>query len=704
MEAPKAKRIPHPHVLHGDVRQDDYYWLRDRENPEVIAYLEEENRYYDEHMRPLQPLTERIYQELVERIPDVEMKVPVQDGEFFYYTRMEKELQYRVYARKQAASRDELDSATEEVILDLNALAKDGEYLSVTVLRVSPDHTRLAYLENRDGSDKYTVNVKDLTTGELLPDKISDVFIFGSLEWDATGEYLFYITVDESQRPYRLWRHRVGDTGNDNDVLLYEETDITFSLRLSKSRSGRFLFLKSESTMTDEVRYLAADDPLGTFQLLDERQRGIQYDVEHWGDDFLILTNENAQNFRLVRCPVHNPAKSNREDVIPYDHARYLQAVYPFKEALLIAGRQDGLTQLWVYREEKLIQLTWDEPIYTVSVLENRSYDTIEALIQYESLLTPKTTFALNLLDGNRVCLQVEPVSGEFDPSLYCQERLWATAEDGTKVPMFAVYRKGLFDHGPAPLILYGYGSYGANVDPEFNALRLPILDLGVAFVTAQVRGGSEMGRSWYEDGKLLKKRNTFTDFIAAAEDLIRRGYTSPAKLAGIGRSAGGLLVGAVANMGGHLFQVLVPGVPFVDVVTTMLDATIPLTSLEWDEWGNPADPEYYAYMKSYSPYDNVEAKSYPHMLVTTGLNDPRVAYWEPAKWVARLRATKTDDHVLLLKTNMGAGHFGSSGRFNRLKEMAAEYAFILDKLGVKVEGLMSPSVTNSDGSHEPMR
>ncbi len=684
MEAPKAKRIAHPHVLHGDERPDDYYWLRDRHDPDVIRYLEEENRYYEDVMRPLEPLSERLYQEIIARIPDVEIKVPVQDGEYYYYSRMGKDLQYPVYARKLAKNRDQLEGAAENIILDLNALAEDGGYLSVTVQRISPDHTRLAYLENRDGTDRYTLYVKNVATGVLLPDRISNVFIHESLEWDAAGHYLFYVTVDESQRPYRLWRHRVG--GTEADVLLYEETDITFSLRLVKSRSGRFLFLKSENKTTDETRYLDADQPLHPFQLLDARQRGILYDVEHWGDDFLIRTNEGARNFRLLRCPVHDAAKTAREDLFAYDDTRYLQEIYPFREALLLAGRHDGLTQLWMYRGGTLTRLPWDEPLFTVSVGENRSYETTEALIQYESLLTPKTTFGLDLLSGATVRLQEAPVPGDYAPNHYRQERLWATAEDGSAVPMMAVYRAGLLDQGPAPLILHGYGSYGANSDPHFDPIRLPLLDLGVMLVTAQVRGGSEMGHSWYEDGKLLQKRHTFSDFIAAAQDLIQRGYTTPARLAARGGSAGGLLMGAVANMAGHLFQAIAPSVPFVDVVTTMLDATIPLTSLEWDEWGNPEEPAYYAYMKSYSPYDNVAARSYPHMLVTTGLNDPRVAYWEPAKWVARLRATKTDDHVLLLKTNMGAGHFGASGRFDRLKELAASYAFILDKISIDAE------------------
>lgn len=686
MNPPKARRIPHPHRLHGDERPDDYYWLKDRDNPEVIRYLEEENRYYEQVMRPLEPLSDILYREMVDRVPESESDPPARDGEYYYYSRMEKGLQYPVFARKRAETRERLRDAPEEIVLDLNGLAQEGDYLSVTVQRVSPDHTRLAYLENRDGSDRYTLCVKDLTTGNTLPDRVSGVFIDDSLEWDAAGEHLLYITVDEAQRPSRLWRRRVGEEGS--DALLYEETDSTFSLTLRRSRSGRFFFLKSESTETDEVRFLSCDRPHDPFRIFDPRRRGVQYDVEHWGDDFLVLTNDGAKNFQLLRCPVGDPSPGTRRELFPKDESRYLQEVHPFRDGLVIAGRQDGLTQVWTYREGKLSLLQWDEPLYTVSVRGNRSYDTSEVLIQYESLLTPRTTYVLDLADGGRTLVHEAPVAGPYERGDYRQERLWATAEDGVKVPMTVVCRAGLFEKGPAPLILSGYGSYGVCSDPRFDPARLPLLDRGVALVTAQVRGGAEMGRTWYENGKLLKKRNTFTDFIAVAQDLIHRGYTAPDRLAARGASAGGLLMGAVANMGGGLFRVIAPGVPFVDVVTTMLDASIPLTSLEWDEWGNPEDPEYYAYMKSYSPYDNVEAKEYPHLYITTGLNDPRVAYWEPAKWTAKLRAVGTGERTLVLKVNMGAGHFGSSGRFNHLKELAALHAFILDKIGAPAASL----------------
>lgn len=680
MKPPIAKRIPHPHNLHGDVREDDYYWLKDRNNPEVIQYLEDENKYYEDIMRPLGEQTEYIYQSMVDRVPDSEVQVPVQHGPYFYYSRLDKSKQYPIYARKQASSRERLQDSSEEIVLDLNDLVEEDDYLSVTVQRMSADHNRLAYLENRDGTDRYTIHIKDMKTSELLPDRIPNVFLYGSMEWSRCGDYIFYITVDENQRPCQLWRHRLGDD-IESDELVFEEKDETFTLYVSKSQSGKFIFVHSMSKTTSEIRLLDADSALSPLQLVDKRRDGILYDVEHWEDDLLILTNEEALNFQLLRCPLDD--LTSRENIVPYNEVRYLQGIYPFRDKLLVAGRENGLTQIWVVQDGKLEPIEWEESLYTVSIISNQSYETAEVLIQYESLLTPKTTYSLNLSTGQKNCLQVAPVSGEYDRSNYRQEQMWAVAEDGVKVPMTVVYQEGALDDGPAPLILYGYGSYGSNSDPRFDPYRLPLLDKGIVFVTAQVRGGSEMGRSWYEDGKMEHKRNTFTDFIAAARHLIEQGYTTSSQLAAHGGSAGGLLVGAVANLAGDLFKVIVPAVPFVDVVTTMLDTTIPLTTLEWDEWGNPQNREDYFYMKSYSPYDNVEAKDYPHLYITTGINDPRVGYWEPAKWVARLRALRTDDNTLVLKTNMGAGHFGKSGRFNHLKEAAEGYAFVLDRLGV---------------------
>ncbi|RDW14953.1 S9 family peptidase [Oceanobacillus chungangensis] len=680
MKPPTAKQIPYKHRIHGDIREDHYYWLKDRDNKDVINYLEEENQYYDHILEPLKEQTEEIFDSMVQRIPETEEKVPVQRGPYFYYSRLEKEKQYPIFARKIAANREQLDKAKEEIVLDVNELAHEDEYLNVTERRITADHRLLAYLENRDGSDRYTLYIKDLETGSLLEDQIPNVYLFGSIEWSRSGQYIFYIIMDENQRPYQLWRHRLS-TSNTDDELIYEETDPTFTLFINTSQSGKFIFIQSHSTETTEFRLLDTDLPEDPPKLVDERKHGVIYDVEHWEDDLLILTNENALNFQLLRCPLDNPGL--REPVINYDGKRFLQAVYPFRDALLIFGREKGMTQIWRFHDGKLEQFAWDEPIYTVSVVGNQSYTTTEVLIEYQSLLTPQTTFAVDLSSGNTQQLQVAPVSGNYELSSYRQKQVWTTAEDGVNIPMMMVYHKDAFLTGPAPLILEGYGSYGANNDPYFDPYSIPLLDKGIVFVTAHIRGGSEMGRSWYEDGKMQKKRNSFTDFIAAATYLIDEKYTTSSQLAARGGSAGGLLVGAVANMAGELFKVIVPEVPFVDVVTTMLDDTIPLTTLEWEEWGNPQKLEDYFYMKSYSPYDNVEEKKYPHMYVTAGLNDPRVGYFEPAKWVARLREKKTDDNTLVLKTNMGAGHFGASGRFNQLKEESAYLAFTLDKIVV---------------------
>ncbi len=675
MKPPIAKRIPYAHTLHDDVREDDYYWLNERTNPEVINYLEEENKYYQEIMAPLKTHTEEIYKDFLNRVPESEADVPVQNGPYFYYSRLEKELQYPIFARKKATDRGALAETTEEILLDLNELAKASDYLSVTAQRISENQQYLAYLENRDGTDRYTCYIKNLATQELLADDIPNVYIYGSLEWSRCGNYLFYITMDETERPCRLMRHQVGSDIED-DVLIYEEKETTFTLYMEKTLSRKFIILHANSKTTSEIRLIDVDAPLSPPQLVDQRQEGILYHVEHTEDQLLILTNENALNFQLQSCALTD--FKTRKNVIPYEENRFLEGMYPFQDVLLITGRENGLTQIWTLKDDQLQPIEWDESIYSVSVISEQNVAAKEILLNYESLLTPETTYGFNPQTNEKHCLQVATVSGHYERSDYRQEQLWATAADGSKIPLQLIYHKDACTNGPAPLILSAYGSYGSNSDPYFSPYKLPILDKGVVFVTAQVRGGSEMGRHWYEDGKMENKRNTFTDFIAAANHLIEQGYTTSSQLAGRGGSAGGLLIGAVANMANDLFQVLIPEVPFVDVVTTMLDTSIPLTTLEWDEWGDPRKKADYLYMKSYSPYDNVEPKSYPHMYVTTGLNDPRVGYFEPAKWVARLRELKTDDNTLVLKTNMGAGHFGESGRFNQLKELAEGYAFIL--------------------------
>lgn len=677
MLPPVAKKRSYAHQLHDDVRPDEYQWLCRRDDAEVLDYVRAENRYRDERMAPLQPFADCLYREMLGHIAEDRVEPAVQDGPYFYYRRSQKGFGYPIYARKRAAARSDLPAAEEEVILDVNERAEGQEFYSVTILRSSPDHSRLAFLENLDGTDRYTVRVKDLTTGRMLSEEIEGVFLSDSLEWDATGEYLFYVGVDAIQRPYRLWRHRLGET---SDTLLYEEPDIAFSVALSSSRSGRHLFLRSSSKTTAEVRYLRSDRPLKDPILFAPREDGIEYELEDWRDDFLVLTNQGAPNFRLLHCPLAEPARL--EPWLPYRPELYLQRMYPFAGALVLEGREAGLQQVFVWRGGELRRLKWHESLYVTQMWRNRAYDTDLALVAYSSRVTPETIYEFDLDSLELRLLQQEEVPA-YDPGPYRQERLWATAADGVQVPMSAVYRTDLGALRARPLILYGYGSYGMPSEPAFDPKLLPLLDRGVVFVTAHVRGGGEMGRPWYEDGKLLQKRNTFLDFIACAQELLAQGWTRKERLGAMGRSAGGLLMGAIVNLAPDLFQVVSAGVPFVDVVTTMLDASIPLTSLEWDEWGDPAELDYYRYMKSYSPYDNVVAQDYPHLYVYTALNDPRVAFWEPLKWVARLRATKTDDHDLVLKTLLGAGHGGSSGRYARLREYAEEYAFVLHHLGV---------------------
>lgn len=680
MKPPMAERRPHPHTLHHDTRPDDYYWLRDREDPAVLAYLEAENAYADRILEPLAPLADALYEAMLRYIRETKTEVPVRDGPYFYYSRTEAGRPYRIYARKRSETREALEDAPEEVFLDLNALAGESDFYHVTDVLTSPDHRLAAFLENRDGSDRYTLRVKDLPSGTLLPEAIPDVFLTESVAWDAGGAYLFYVTVDAAQRPFRLWRHRIGS--GKTDVLLYEEADPTAGLTISRSASGAYLFLHTETKTWSEVRTLRADDPLGTFSVVRDRRPAIEYTVEDRGDgQFWVLTNEGAENFRLATCPAEGGGDRPFTAYLPYDPSAYLEELHPFRDALLLTGRQDGLTQIWMLKDRKLTRLTWPDPLYRVQVGENRMVDTPEILITYTSFLTPTSTYALDPRTGEMRLLHRDEVGGGYVPSRYREERIWSAAGDGTRVPVSLVYREGATDGGPAPLLLYGYGAYGFAIDPAFDPTLIPLLDRGVVFAVAHVRGGSEMGRPWYREGKLMAKRNSFTDFVDVAKDLIARGLTAPDRLAARGRSAGGLLMGGVLNLAPELFRAVSAGVPFVDVLTTMLDDTIPLTSLEWDEWGNPAEAEAYAYMKSYSPYDNVASKAYPHLYVTAGLNDPRVGYFEPAKWVARLRAEKTDDHLLVLRTYLGAGHTGSSDRYRKWRDLALEDAFILDKI-----------------------
>lgn len=674
---PIAAKRPHPHVIHGDTRPDDYYWLNQKSDKDVIAYLTAENQYFEETTASLAPLQQALYDDMKRHLPDVEESPPAQHGPYYYYWRINPTQQYKAYYRQRASNRRELHESREELLLDVNTLVDGNQYIDVSTVSVSPDHTKLLYLENRDGSDRYTLYIKDLGQNRLIGTPIPNVFIGSSTAWSLSGNAIYYLEVDATQKPYRLIRQPLDQPHRE---ILYEEPSEDRSLELSTSQSGQYLFLNSTSKTSSETRYLNLADPKSSLILFQKRRPGVLYTLEHWNEHLLCLTNDGAQNFEVLWAPLENPRPEALTPLIPHQAERYVQALLPFSRGLVVMGREEGLSQVWLFKDNRMNRINWDEPVYTALARFNRDYGAREVLIHYESLVTPPTDFAVDLDTDAKTPIRQDGVK-EYDEKAYRQLRLWATAQDGTSVPISLVGRTDALLEQPCPLILYGYGSYGSNADPRFDLRRLPVLDRGVLFAIAHVRGGSEMGYQWYQDGKLLKKRNTFTDFIDAAEFLVNAGYTQPHRLAVQGRSAGGLLMGAIINMRPDLFQVAASGVPFVDVVTTMLDASIPLTTLEWDEWGNPEEPEYYQYMKSYSPYDNVTAQDYPHLYVTTGLNDPRVGYFEPAKWVAKLREKKTDQNQLVLWTHMGSGHFGSSGRLPRLWESARELAFILDKI-----------------------
>lgn len=674
---PVAKTDSKVDTVHGEVRLDNYFWLREKSNPEVIGYLEAENRYTEAVMQHTADFQEQLYQELLARIKETDLSVPEKMGDYYYYTRTEEGKQYPIYCRKKGSL-----EAEEEILLDQNALADGHEYLEIGVYKISPNHQLLAYSTDTTGGESYTLCIKDLNTGQLLEDQIPDTYY--SVEWANDNQTLFYTTLDAAKRPYKLYRHQLGSDPA-ADVLIYHETDESFFLDVSKTRSKAYLLMELENINTSEVHYLEADQPTGGFKVISPRQSELEYSVEHHSDQFLIVTNVDAVNFKLMRAPINNPSRENWEEVIPHRESVKLDSISAFQNHLVISEREGGLRKIRIRNLATSQEHTVDfpEPVYTVHQGRNPEFNTATLRFNYGSLVTPMSVFDYEMDERTRELKKQDEVLGGYDPSLYKSERIFAEAADGTPIPISLVYKKGLSKDGKNPLLLYGYGSYGINSDPYFSSNRLSLLDRGFGYAIAHVRGGEEMGRMWYENGKLLHKRNTFTDFIACAEHLIGENYTASDKLIIQGGSAGGLLMGAVTNMRPELFEIVIAKVPFVDVVNTMLDASIPLTVIEYDEWGNPNEREFYDYIESYSPYDNVEAKEYPHILVTAGLNDPRVHYWEPAKWTAKLRALKTGDNRLLLRTEMGAGHAGPSGRYDYLKEIAFEYAFIFDLLGI---------------------
>jgi len=671
---PIAKTVPKEVTVHGDTRVDNYAWLRERENPEVTKYLEAENQYTEQVMAPLKPLQETLYKEILGRIQETDLSVPVRRDDYFYYARTEEGKAYSIYCRKHGS----LD-APEEILLDANALAAGQKYFRIGNFSVSPDHRLLAYSTDVEGDEAHTIFVKELATGELLPDRITNTYY--SLEWANDNRTFFYTVIDPARRPYRVMRHQLGAASDD---LVYEEQDARFSLGVGKTRSRRFLVLHLGSALTSEVRYMEADDPLGEFRVMLPRKQEVEYDASHHGDFFYIRTNEGAKNFRLMRTPAANPSRDNWEEVIPARPAVTIEGVDSFEDYLIVYERERGLEKICVRDCNGALShyIEFPEPVYTVGATGNPEYRTRTLRFVYTSLVTPASVFDYNLETHQRELKKQYEVKGGYDASQYQSERIFAKAPDGVEVPISLVYRRGFEKNGEGPLLLYAYGSYGHSIDPGFSSDRLSLLDRGFAFAIAHPRGGAELGEEWHDHGKLLAKKNTFTDFIACAEHLIRNRYTSPERLAIMGGSAGGLLVGAVLNMRPDLFHAAVAKVPYVDNLNTGLDPTLPLTITEYEEWGNPEHKEYYDYIKSYSPYENVAPREYPTLLVTAGLNDPRVSYWEPAKWVAKLRAMKKDQNILLLKTNMGSGHFGPSGRYEGIKEVAFDYAFLLWTLG----------------------
>ena len=673
---PPAERRPVTTVTHGIARTDEYAWLRQKDDPAVRAFLEAENAWAAAGTAHLQPFRDRLYDELLGRIVETDLSVPLRHGEWLYYTRTEEGQAYPIHCRK----RDSTD-APEQLLLDENRLAEGHDYFDLGACTVSPDHRQLAYSVDTSGAEAYTLHILDLETGVLAPESIPGTS--SNVVWASDSRTLFYVTQDESRRPYRLWRHQLGEAPV-RDTLVHHEGDARFFVGLERSKSEAWLILHLRSHATSEVRLLEADRPEGGFRLVVPRRHGIEYELVHHGAHFYITSNEDAENFRLFQAPMADPRRANWTELLPHRDDVKLDGVEAFAAHLVIHEREGGVPQLRVRRlaDGAEHRILFPEPVYTVATGPNVAWESRTLRFSYTSLVTPRTVVDYDLDARTWTARKQQEVKGGYDPSQYASERLWASAPDGTAVPISLVYRTPLVHDGLRPCHLTGYGAYGYSYDPSFSSTNLSLLDRGVVVAIAHVRGGEEMGRRWYEDGRRFRKTNSFTDFIAAAEHLCRTGWTAPDRLVISGGSAGGLLMGAVTNLRPDLFAGVVADVPFVDVVNTMLDPTLPLTVIEYDEWGDPNDPDVFRYLASYAPYENVRHTAYPAMLVTAGLNDPRVQYWEPAKWVAKLRAHNTGRKPILLKTNMGAGHGGASGRYEYLRELAFKQSFLLDVLG----------------------
>jgi oligopeptidase B len=674
-DPPKAPEKPHEITEAGHTRNDPFFWLREKDNPEVLKYLQAENRYTEAALKHTEKLRKTIYSEMRRRIKEDDVTVPQKIGDYYYYSRTETGKQYAVHCRKKGSL-----EAKEEVLLDENELAKGQKYFRVGILSVSPNHKLLAYSTDTNGSETYVIRIKSLETGELLPDEIRNSSY--SFAWANDNKTFFYDQLDDAHRPYKALKHILGTSVN-QDPTVNEEKDERFFLEISKSSSEKFIFVSVESELSSEVRFVDADHPDGEFTLIRPRENDLLYSVDHHNDRFFIVTNENAKNFKVIETPVASPGKEHWKDFLPYDRQIKVDAVDAFENHLVVSERRNGLEAIRIFdlKSGESYEIKFDEPTYDVSLDRNPVFHTGILRLEYSSFVTPNSVIDYDMVSRRKELKKETPVLGGYKKSDYVSERVFAKADDGVEIPISLFYRKGFRKNGTAPLLLTGYGAYGISTDANFSSSTISLVDRGFVFAIAHIRGGGELGRTWYEDGKLLKKKNTFTDFISCAQYLIDRQYAAPKRVAILGGSAGGLLMGAVTNMRPDLFTTVIAAVPFVDVLNTMSDPSLPLTVTEYEEWGNPQDPKYFDYMASYSPYDNIEEKQYPNMLVTAGLNDPRVSYWEPAKWVARQRKLTHQNRILLLKTNMGAGHGGDSGRFDRLKEVALEYAFAVDTL-----------------------
>ncbi|GGG43432.1 S9 family peptidase [Hymenobacter glacieicola] len=660
-------------------RTDNYYWLNERENPEVISYLNAENAYTQQQLAPVKGLEEKLFQEIKGRIKEQDESVPYRDNGYYYYTRFEAGAEYPIYCRKKGSL-----SAPEEILLNANELGKGKAYYQIGDFEVSDDNQVLAYSEDVVSRRLYTLRFRNLKTGQLYPEQIPNTS--GNAVWAADNQTVFYTRKDPGTLlDFQLYRHTLG-TDPKQDQLIYEEKDNTFRIGVGRSKSRKYIFLQAESTMSSETRFLDAATPAAAFKTFLPREADHLYEVEHLGQEFYVRSNAGAPNFRLLKTPVANTAKTAWQEIIPHRKEVFLENMELFKDYLVLGERKEGLLQLRVIRwqDKQEHYLNFGEPAYTAAISINPEFDTPVLRYGYSSLTTPSSTFDYDMSTRTRTLLKEQTVLGGFNKQDYVTERQYATATDGTRIPLSIVYKKGFRKDGSAPVLQYAYGSYGISMNPTFSAARLSLLDRGFAYVICHIRGGQEMGRQWYEDGKKLKKKNTFTDFTDCSKFLLDQKYTSPQKLFAMGGSAGGLLMGAVVNLHPEYYKGVVAAVPFVDVVTTMLDESIPLTTGEYDEWGNPNQQQYYNYMLSYSPYDQVKAQAYPNMLVTTGLHDSQVQYFEPAKWVAKLRTLKTDNNLLLLHTDMAAGHGGASGRFKSIHDTARQFAFMLMLLGVK--------------------